>query len=210
MDSFYNGKAVRLLAGDALLYPVGSVRERRLGNSVNNYASFNLILSDPFTPDVEGYIPRCVSQDIISMLEMFKRVNESASARKAEKQAAIFSYIYHSVVEAASDRENTHVKLTKQYLLSHLAEDIRLEQVAEEVHLAPNYLCAVFKKNTGKTVMQYLAEQRIDLAKRLILTQQEELYKISELCGFSDYNHFSHTFKKVSGVSPIFYRKIKK
>ena len=57
--------------------------------------------------------------------------------------------------------------------------------------------------------MQYLAEQRIDLAKRLILTQQEELHKISELCGFSDYNHFSHTFKKISGMSPMFYRKIK-
>ena len=205
----YNGEEVKLLAGDAILYPVGSVRERFASNTTNNYASFNVILSEPFVPEAFGYIPHCVSQDIISMLEVFKRVSESASAKKTEKCAAIFSYIYNSVVESAKDNENIHVKLAKQYMLSHISSKITLEEISQEVHLVPNYLCAIFKKSTGKTVMQYLAEQRIDLAKRLIITSSAELYKIAESCGFSDYNHFSHTFKNITGISPVSYRKIK-
>lgn len=210
MEYEYNGELVRLFPGDAILFPVGSERVRHFVDKKNNYASFNLLLQDSFIPEVEGYIPGAVMPDTVYMLDVFKSVFNSISAKKQEKCAAIFSYLYYQIVEAVKDRENSHIKLAKQYMLAHLSEDVRLEDIASEVHLAPNYLCSVFKKDTGKTVMQYLAEQRIDLAKRLILTQPEELYKISELCGFSDYNHFSHTFKKVSGVSPIFYRKMKK
>ena len=162
----------------------------------NNYASFNVVLREPFESEVGGYIPKAVMPDTVYMLDTFKRAFNSVSAKKQEKCASIFSYLYYQIVEAVKDRENSHIKLAKQYMLSHLSEDVRLEEIANEVHLAPNYLCSVFKKDTGKTIMQYLAEQRIDLAKRLILTQTDELYKISELCGFSDYNHFSHTFKK--------------
>ena len=209
MEYEYNGEYVEMSAGDAIFFPVGSERVRYFSSNHNNYASFNLLLSEPFEAEVGGYIRDAVTPDTVYMLDTFKRVFNSVSAKKNEKCAAIFSYLYYQLVETVKDRENYHVKLAKQYLLSHLAEDIRLEEVAEEVHLAPNYLCAVFKKSTGRTVMQYLAEQRIDLAKRLILTHTDELYKISELCGFSDYIHFSHTFKKISGVSPIYYRKMK-
>lgn len=210
MNYVYNGERIKLSAGDAILFPVGSERERYFTDKPNNYASFNLLLKEPFVPEVSGYIPGCVSQDVIYMLDTFKRVCESVSARKPEKQAAIFSYLYHTVVESVKDNENPHVKGAKQYMLSHLADGISLDDIAAEVHLVPNYLCALFKDSTGKTVMQYLAEQRIDLAKRLIITSSEELYKISESCGFSDYNHFSHTFKRLAGVTPAAYRKVKK
>lgn len=209
MEYEYNGEFLKLVPGDAILFPVGSERVRYFSSKVNNYASFNLLLQETFVPAVEGYIPGAVMPDTVYMLDVFKSVFDSVSAKKQEKCASIFSYLYYQLIEAVKDRENSHVKLAKQYLLSHLSEDIRLEAVAAEVHLASNYLCAVFKKATGKTVMQYLAEQRIDLAKRLIITQPDELYKISESCGFSDYNHFSHTFKKIAGVSPVFYRKMK-
>lgn len=209
MEYEYNGEAVRLHAGDAILFPVGSERVRYFGKKDNYYASFNLLLKEPFLPEIEGYIPKAVTPDTLCMLDVFGSICGSDSAMKQEKCAAIFSYLYCQLIEAVKDRENPHVKTAKQYMLSHISEDISLEEIAAEVHLAPNYLCSVFKKTTGKTVMQYLSEQRIDLAKRLILTQSDELYKISELCGFSDYNHFSHTFKKISGMSPMFYRKIK-
>lgn len=209
MEYEYNGEYVELLPGDAIFFPVGSERVRYFNANPNNYASFNVVLREPFESEVGGYIPKAVMPDTVYMLDTFKHAFNSVSAKKQEKCASIFSYLYYQIVEAVKDRENSHIKLAKQYMLSHLSEDVRLEEIANEVHLAPNYLCSVFKKDTGKTIMQYLAEQRIDLAKRLILTQSEELYKISELCGFSDYNHFSHTFKKISGVSPMFYRKIK-
>lgn len=205
----YNGESVRLTPGDAILFPVGSERVRYFCSNHNYYASFNLLLQEPFVPEVCGYIPKAVMPDTVYMLDIFKSVWDSVSAKKQEKCAAIFLYLYYQLIEAVKDRENLHVKLAKQYLQSHLSEAIHLEDVADQVHLVPNYLCAIFKKATGKTVMQYLTEQRIELAKRLILTQADELYKISERCGFSDYNHFSHTFKKISGMSPVSYRQIK-
>ena len=46
-----------------------------------------------------------------------------------------------------------------------------------------------------------------ELAKMLIVTGYYSLSNVAELCGFRDYNHFSHTFKKLEGITPSGYKK---
>jgi AraC-like DNA-binding protein len=78
------------------------------------------------------------------------------------------------------------------------------------VHLEPHYLCALFKEQTGATIMQYIIFHRIEKAKHLIITQYEKMNEIAEKCGFANYNHFSNTFKKLTGITPMQYRKLTK
>ncbi len=209
MEYFYNGEEATLHAGDAILYPIGSVRERKFTDKPNNFVSFNLLLSEPCEFDVCGTVKEAITPSLIYMFDSFKREFESASPYKQEKCASIFSYIYYQLLESLKDKENPYVRAAKRYVNSHLSEEITLEAVANEVELAPNYLCAVFKKNTGMTLVQYILAERMDLAKRLIVTRGDELYKIAEKCGFPDYNHFSHTFKRLTGITPIAYKKLK-
>ncbi len=210
MEYFYNGEAATIRSGDAILYPVGAVRQRSFTDKPNYYVSFNLILDKPVELEVSGVIRNCVTPGIIYMFDTFKREFESASPFRQEKCASIFSYLYYQLLESQKDNENPYVRTAKQYINSHISEEITLEQLARETDLAPNYLCAVFKKNTGMTLMQYLIDERIELSKRLMLTRADELYNIARLSGFPDYNHFSHTFKRITGVTPAVYRKLKK
>ena len=108
------------------------------------------------------------------------------------------------------NKENSYVKKTKQYIISNLSQNLNLEMISKEVHLEPHYLCALFKEHTGTTIMQYIISLRIENAKHLIMTQDDKIYKISEKCGFANYNHFSNTFKKTTGITAAQYRKLTK
>lgn len=209
LEYIYKDEYVTLHPGDAILFPQGSVRQRIYTNIPTYYASINVQFSTPFIPSVEGYLQKCVRSNTLLMLEQFSRDFDSVSPRKQEKCADIFSYLYHQLLETVLDKENPHVKSIKQYVFSNLSEPLTIGDISENVHLAPTYLCHLFKKETGQTVVEYITLQKIDLAKRLMIVKELPLYDIAERCGFGDYKHFSHTFKKVVGISPIKYRKAK-
>ena len=89
-----------------------------------------------------------------------------------------------------------------------MGQFISIKNIADTVHLAPQYLCTLFKKKTGMTVIEFMDRERIDLAKRLMLLSDSPLYEIAERCGFPDYNYFSSIFRKITGISAREYRKI--
>jgi transcriptional regulator GlxA family with amidase domain len=59
------------------------------------------------------------------------------------------------------------------------------------------------------TIIEYICRERVSLAKKLIVTSQHSLSEISALCGFTDYNYFSRTFKRIAGVTAASYKKKK-
>ena len=93
-----------------------------------------------------------------------------------------------------------------RYLKEHYKEPIRRETVAEQFHLAPEYLSKVYIKQTGKKIKDTLAEYRIEEAKHL-LECGERVSDVAEAVGFDNFTYFSTTFKKYTGISPNQYRK---
>ena len=65
----------------------------------------------------------------------------------------------------------------------------------------------VFKKETGRSIIDFLIEERISESKKLLAEDSIPLATISELVGFDDYNYFSRVFKKRAGCTPSEYRK---
>lgn len=93
------------------------------------------------------------------------------------------------------------------YINEHYTEDISLKSIAEYMHMNKNYLCALFKESTNTTIMNYIIDKRISLAKTLLSTE----FSISEIafrCGFHEYTHFIRTFTKRSNCSPNNFRKM--
>lgn len=210
MDYIIDGERVILESGDAIIFPPGSTRTRVFTNEKNYYASFNIRFSEEFTSPIQGKVKKCIFPDTLTILETFKRNFTEPSLFRDEKCRGIFSYLFHQILESAMDKENSYVKKTKQYIISNLSRNLNLEIISEEVHLEPHYLCALFKEHTGTTIMQYIISLRIEKAKQLIITQDEKIYKIAEKCGFASYNHFSNTFKKITGITAAQYRKLTK
>ena len=118
--------------------------------------------------------------------------------------------MYYQIIEATVNNENPHIKSIKQYVSKHYKEKMTLSEIANEVHLAPEYCSSLFAKQVGVSLFDFISKQRIEEAKSLIITTGFSFTKIAELCGFDDYNYFSRVFKRVAGVSPKDYRKLKR
>lgn len=86
------------------------------------------------------------------------------------------------------------------------AEDLTVEELAKSCGMSPASFHRAFRSATGKTPMQYLNEQRLNLAARLV-TEGRRLSQIAAQCGFCDEFHLSRNFKKHYGASPREYRR---
>jgi AraC-like DNA-binding protein len=69
----------------------------------------------------------------------------------------------------------------------------------------PNYLSALFKRETGLTLTQYIQAMKIEEAKRLMLSREHSLGNIADMLGFSSLSYFSRVFKRLCRISPRAY-----
>lgn len=79
---------------------------------------------------------------------------------------------------------------------------LSLVGVSSSIHVSPNYLSALIKKETGASFVDLLTKKRILTARELVLGSSMKMREISERCGYSDQHYFSYCFKKYCGVSP--------
>ena len=86
-----------------------------------------------------------------------------------------------------------------------LQQDFSISEAAIKSFISEQYFRKLFKKEFGISPKKYVIEHRIKRAQALILTNHYTIAEISELCGYSDYNHFSTEFKKITGTSPSQY-----
>ncbi len=96
------------------------------------------------------------------------------------------------------------------YLVEHMGEDITLKDLASHFYLTETYLCDLFKKQTGDTILGFLRRIRIHRAKRLLEKSHITLREVAYQCGYSDYSYFGRHFKAEVGITPDLYRKEKR
>ncbi len=95
--------------------------------------------------------------------------------------------------------------LLTDYILSENLQNIGLPSVtyfAEELHLSPNYLGDLLKKETGKTTLELIHLKILDLAKEKVIDTSKSISEIAYELGFKYPQHFTRLFKQKVGVSP--------
>ena len=112
----------------------------------------------------------------------------------------------NAINNAYLQNHSINVVKVQRYIMNHLKEKITLEELSELTHLAPQYLCRLFKAECRITINDYIREQRINEAKWLLESTDLPLMEIADHLGFSDQTYFSTVFKKVTGLTPRHYR----
>ncbi|RXZ81304.1 AraC family transcriptional regulator [Paenibacillaceae bacterium] len=92
------------------------------------------------------------------------------------------------------------------YMMQHCTANMPIEAVARHFHMSPSYLHRLFKVYAGCTPHQFQMQQRIQLAKSLLIEGDEPITEIALRVGFQELAHFCRTFRKLTGASPGSYR----
>ncbi|HHV99803.1 MAG TPA: response regulator [Clostridiaceae bacterium] len=80
--------------------------------------------------------------------------------------------------------------------------DLKIDEIAKNVYVGYGHLCALFKKETGKTINTYITETRINKAKQLLDEGYSNISAVSTMVGYADANYFGKCFKKIYGITP--------
>ena len=87
------------------------------------------------------------------------------------------------------------------------AEIENVNQIANWLLISGGYANFLFKKQTGKTIFDYLTLKRIEEAKNFLKDPFVKIYQVSELVGYKSQAHFSMVFKDNVGISPKEYQQ---
>lgn len=103
--------------------------------------------------------------------------------------------------------KNPLVAKAVKYIQKNYAEDISLLTLAQHLNISSVYLSQLFKKELGTSPIKFIIHYRIDRAKVLLKETDDSISNIAVKVGFWEPKHFSKTFKRVTGISPMQYKK---
>ncbi len=103
----------------------------------------------------------------------------------------------------------THVMPVINYLHQFIfePEKLRIEQIAANFNLSPNYIGEYFKKHTGESLQQYIIRYKMKLIESRLRLTDMRINEIAFEFGFTDQSHLNRIFKKYKGVVPSVYRR---
>lgn len=115
------------------------------------------------------------------------------------------------IILSVDQNHNPQTDAYYQEILSYISQnytsDITVEMVCEHVGLSSTYINTILKKNTGKTLIPYLNDYRIERACQMLQDREKRIMDIGEALGFRSTKYFIKIFKSIKGITPGEYRR---
>lgn len=183
------------------------VLEKRSEDTVRNGKNYCIIMNTLLRKAAESggvhpiYIDR-MSSSFASKIELITDTKEISGIMRE-----MFTS-YCKLVQKHSIKKYSPV-VQKSILMidSDISAELSLRTIAKKQGITPEYLATVFKKETGKTLSEYLRDKRVQYAIHLLGTTNLQVQTIATHCGIVDVQYFSKMFKKQTGKTPNEFRK---
>jgi len=94
----------------------------------------------------------------------------------------------------------------QRYVKAHISEPLEIEQIAQALNISKSHLSHTIKRETGVSVHQWIMEEKIQLAKILLLNKNMPMSEIWKRLGFCSQSHFAKCFRSFTGTLPSRYR----
>lgn len=140
-----------------------------------------------------------ILKNVLQRIEKNRRIKEPIHKKAREKLGDS---------EISLESQKDVIDQLIQYIRLHLADNFGMEELAGVVHLNPQYMMRIFKKHQGVSILSYLTNERIKMAKELLEKTDYPIYQVADMVGYSNYNYFSRLFKKQTEITPQDYRNL--
>lgn len=116
------------------------------------------------------------------------------------------------IMQKASGEEGEKTKddvigTVKRYVREHIQEDIYIADIAKQVYLNEQYLMRTFKKTTGLSILEFITNERLWLAKELLINTNYPINRVADMVGYGNYSYFTKIFKRNVGKTPQAFRQ---
>jgi two-component system response regulator YesN len=110
-------------------------------------------------------------------------------------------YTIHQI-KSSSSQYSGLVRETLVYIDKNIFNDLSLKKVCQKLLVTPSHLSNCFKKEVGKSFIEYVSMVKMCQAKVLLKNPQNKVYEVGLMLGYKDYAYFYQVFKKYFGYSP--------
>lgn len=155
-----------------------------------------------------------LAEDVEPRLAGRFHYSEIVSRIERSYTAAELLGVVRSTIERLSHKNpqpnqipNLLVSRAIQEIAGQYQTSMRLSGVAQRLHITPEYLSSLFRKEMGINFSTFLRNFRLSHAKRLLRQSDVKIQEVAEACGFRDPQYFSRIFKEVFALSPNEYRQ---
>lgn len=152
--------------------------------------------------------------EVLHIMKILANQNKKTGSLKREERlygyfAVMVDYLLECLELQTIQRGNYSetLYLVLNYVLGHYKEEITLDVVGREVGINKYYLSKLFSGKIGYSFPEYLMRIRTEHARELLRTTTKRMDEIACECGFQSESSFFRNFKKITGVTPLKYRK---
>ena len=182
-------------------FTYGGRFEGSLYQQKNRMIVFNTLLRKAIEPSkVHPYYIDAISSKYARIIEEADEVPEELMWQMVRDYCA---YVRRYSLKEYSPA----VQKVMNYVNLNVAEPLTLKSLAAMCFISPSYLSALFKQETGTTLIDYINTQRVNRAAQLLEQSSHAIAAVAEEVGILDVNYFTKIFKKTLGVTPTRYRR---
>lgn len=205
MESVAQGKLHRVTTTAASFYLNAS--EKRLDDSLRDRKNYLIIFNTLLRKAAEYGKVHPVHIDRMSA-GYAKEIDALQSESDAAKLMDDMIRSYCLLVQNQSMRNYSDL-VGRAITIIHfdLNTDLSLKSLAEQLNVTPSYLSALFKKECGCTLTDYVNDRRLDYALHLLTNTNMQIQNVAFESGIQDVNYFIRLFKRRTKMTPTQYRK---
>ena len=181
--------------------------EQRIADSIREMRNYAIIINTLLRKAAESGGVHPMHIDKVSTSFALKIEQMTSPAEGVTLMKEMFRSYCRLVRKHSMKGYSLVVQKAIMLIETDLSANLSLSTLASSQNISSGYLSTVFKKETGKTVSEYIREKRVEYAAHLLGTTHLQIQTIALHCGIMDVQYFSKIFKKQTGKTPKEYRE---
>jgi AraC family transcriptional regulator len=171
------------------------------------------------TAEIVFRVPRATDETIIGLARLIaNEVTDEKPGHELMLDAQVRQLVIHLLRSHLSVRKSAQVELSRvgpvdrrlrralEFMHDNYGRELALEEIAAAAYLSEYHFARLFKQITGATPHVYLANLRIERARRMLVDTALPIIEIAAMVGYQSQSHFGKIFKSVTGLTPRAYR----
>lgn len=203
--------------GWTLLFHPDLIRRSGLGKTISQYSFFNYEVHEALhlSEDEQQTVTDLVRKIEKEYHQHIDKHSQKLIVANIELLLDYCTRYYDRQFYVRTNLNQDHIAAFENLLREYFASDKpatlgvpSVKYCGEQLHMSPNYLSDLLKKETGKSTKEHIYAFVVSKAKTKLLGTTEAISEIAYDLGFEYPQHFSKLFKKQTGMSPAKYRSL--